>query len=179
MNEIQEALHTKFDQGSGLRAGGVFKIEHIRDGEIIHTEVTPNIVLNSGLNYLLDAALSSGPQITNFYVSLYRNNYTAGAATTFANFLTAASEISTQFSTTARLLWGDNPVSNQNISNGTPIGFSATEDTSVWGAFIVGNDNVLGSSTGTLIAATKFNAVRSLLNGDILNITYSFTIADA
>lgn len=179
MNDIQQALDEKFEQSSGLRAGGVFKIEHVRDGEVIHTEVVPNIVLNTGLNYLLDAALSNGAQITNFYVSLYRNNYTAGATTSFADFLVAASEISTQFSTAVRLAWGDNPVSSQNIANATPIGFTATENTSVWGAFIVGNDNVLGSSTGTLIAATKFPAIRNLLNTDTLNISYSFTIADA
>jgi len=179
INDIQEALDEKFSHSAGLRAGGVFKIEQVRDGEVIASEVVPNIVLDSGLNYLLDAALSNGSQITNFYISLYRNNYTAGGTTTFANFLVSAGEISTQFAEVARQAWGDNAVASMVISNATPVAFNATENTSVWGAFIVGNDATFGSSTGTLIAASKFPALRSLLNGDILNITYSFSIADA
>ena len=37
----------------------------------------------------------------------------------------------------------------------------------------------MGGTTGTLMAASRFTSVRNLLDTDVLNITYTLTIADA
>ena len=49
---------------------------------------------------------------------------------------------------------------------------------SAYGAFMA-SINTLGGTTGTLLAASKFASVRNLLATDVLNITYTLTIADA
>jgi hypothetical protein len=56
--------------------------------------------------------------------------------------------------------------------------FSINATTTVGGAFLTSNDTK-GGSTGTLFSAADFQAPgdRSVVNGDTLNVTYTFSLS--
>lgn len=177
--ELREALE-KGDVAS-IKIGGAFGYEHIRNGEVIASGYSPNIVVDEGLTHILDVAMSNGTQDTTFYVGIYKNNYTPVAGDVASTFAGAgvANEISTEIDETVRETWTEAGVSSKSITNSaSPASFTANATVSAYGAFLI-NNNVLGGLTGKLIAASKFAAVRNLVNTDILNVTYTLTIADA
>ena len=181
--QVSDALQAKFDSGDteGLRIGGVFTVEHVRAGKVIGSEVIPNIVTNQGLDYFLGTALSGVTQNASHYIGIYSNNYTPQATDVMATFAGAgvANEITTQVDETARQAWVEPGVGAQTITNSaSPAVFTANTTVSAYGAFL-SSDNGMAGTAGTLVAASKFAAVRSLLNTDTLNVTYTINIADA
>lgn len=180
--KIDDALKAKFDSGEqNFKVGGVFGIQHIRNGEVIAEEAYPNIVVNEGLDYILDAALSGGAQTTTFYVGIYKNNYTPIATNVMATFAGSgvANEVITEIDEAVRQSWTDAGVTSRTVTNSaSPAVFTANATVAVYGAFLSTN-NTLGGTTGKLVAATRFSAVRNLEDTDTLNVTYTFTIADA
>ena len=181
--QVSDALKAKFNEGDkdGLRIGGVFTVEHIRNGEVIGSEVVPNIVTNEGLDYILDCAMSNGTQNATHYIGIFSNNYTPQAANVMATFagVGVANEITTEVDEINRPTWVEPGVSAQTITNSaSPAVFTANTTVSAYGAFL-SSDNTLDGTTGVLVAASKFAAVRNLLNTDTLNVTYTLNIADA
>lgn len=178
---IAEALREKMERKDDFRAGGYFTIEHIRDGEVIYTEDTPNIVVDEGLTYILDTALSNGTQNATHYIGIFKNNYTPVAGDVAATFAGAgvANEISTEIDETVRPTWTEAGVTSKTITNSaSPAAFTANTTVSAYGAFLISN-STLGGTSGKLVAASKFSAVRNLVDTDVLNVTYTLTIADA
>lgn len=180
--QVDEALKAKFDSGdTNFKVGGVFGIQHIRNGEVIHEEAVPNIVVNEGLDYILDAALSGGAQTVAFYIGIFENNYTPQATNVMATFAGAgvAGEITTAIDEGSRPAWTEAGVTSRTITNSaSPASFTANATVSSYGAFLSTN-NTLGGTSGILIAASRFSAVRNLVATDVLNVTYTLTIADA
>ncbi len=163
--------------------GGVFHFEQVRDGKVIDEWDEHNIVVDEGLNHILDVGLSNGSQNTTWYVGIFKNNYTPVAgdvASTFAGS-GVANEIvaTTDVSETVRETWTDGGVSAKSVDNSaSPASYTAAAGLSIYGAFLISN-NTIGGLTGTLFAASKFAAVRTLIATDVLNITYTLTAADA
>lgn len=185
MNEVKlkmtDALRSKLEGGEAVKAGGYFTIEHIRDGEVIYTEDTKNIVVDEGLEHILDVALSNGSQNSAWYIGIFKNNYTPIAGNVAATFPLSgtANEISTEIDETTRPAWTEAGVSSKTITNSaSPAVFTANTSVSVYGAFLV-STNTIGGTSGVLCAAAKFAAVRNLVSTDVLNVTYTLTIADA
>lgn len=181
--QVSEALQAKFDKGdtAGLRVGGVFTVEHVRDGEVLATEVVPNIVTNEGLDYFLDVAMSGAAQNATHYIGIYANNYTPQATDVMATFagVGVADEITTEVDESARQTWVEPGIGAQLITNSaSPAVFTANTTVSAYGAFL-SSSNTMDGTSGKLIAASKFAAVRALLNTDTLNVTYTLNIADA
>lgn len=178
---ITDALRKKLENGDDFRAGGYFTIQHIRDGKVIHEEDSPNIVVDEGLTYILDVALSNGTQNANHYIGIFKNNYTPVAGDVAATFAGAgvANEVTTEINEATRPAWTEAGVTSKTITNSaSPAAFTANATVSVYGAFLISN-NTKGGTTGKLIAASKFAAVRNLVSTDVLNVTYTLTIADA
>ena len=46
----------------------------------------------------------------------------------------------------------------------------------LWGMAMI-TTNTFADTAGTLIAATKFSAIRNLLSGDVFNVGYRFTMS--
>jgi hypothetical protein len=185
MNEVtvnvSPELRDAYESGAKFKAGGFFTIEHVRNGEVIHTEDSTNIVVDEGLTYILDTALSAATQKTSWYIGIFKNNYTPIAGNVAATFAGSgvANEVSTEVDETARPAWTEAGVSSKTITNSaSPAAFTANTSVSVYGAFLI-SDSTMGGTSGTLCAASKFSSVRNLLNTDVLNITYTLSIADA
>lgn len=178
---IDPALAEQYNSGSAVKAGGFFVVEHVRNGEVIDTQISENIVVDEGLTHILDVALSGGSQDTTWFVGIFKNNYTPVAGNVASTFADAgvAGEATTEIDETTRPAWTEAGVTSKTITNSaSPATFTANTTVSIYGAFLI-SDNTLGGTTGTLMAASKFSSVRNLLSTDVLNITYTLTIADA
>lgn len=154
-----------------LAVGGYFTYELVRDGEVVDTWKEKNIVVNEGLNYILNAALSGGTVNTAHYVGLFSNNYTPIASTVVTNL----TEVNAKYNEATRPTWSETGAASQSITNSaTPASFTFNASETLYGAFLISN-NTKGGTAGTLIAASKFSSARSVLAADVLNVTYTIS----
>jgi len=165
------------EQNTKMRVAGYFNYEHIRDGKVIDSWQEPNLVVDEGLNYALDASFSGGTPITTWYVGVYKNNYTPIAGNVASTFAGAgiANEATTEYDEATRPGWTEAGVSAKTITNSaSPAVFTFNTGVTVYGAFLI-SANTKGGLTGTLAAASKFTSSRAMLAADVLNVTYTLT----
>ena len=62
---------TLFVPRAKVFVGGVFEYEHRRAGEIISVESSKNIIVNQGLNHLLDVLLRNTTPVNPWYVGMF------------------------------------------------------------------------------------------------------------
>ena len=161
-----------------LLLGGVF--DFTVNGELVHQDLH-NLVTTEGLNYILDAALSGGTPITSWYVTAFKNNVSPAANWAAANFDSTADEIdATDVTASTRQAWTDAGVSAGQVDNYAAKSeytvLAATLD--LYGvAFLSGS--AFGGTTGKVVAATAFGAVRSLVADDVFGIGYRFVATSA
>lgn len=136
-----------------------------------------NAITNVGLDYLLDVALSGGSQLATWYAGLIN-----GSSATLAAGDTAGSHggwtENTSYSETIRETWGEGGVSSQTITNATAMEFTASGSITVYGAFLISN-STKGGSTGTLFSTGAFASPASLVIAQVLQVTYTATMANA
>lgn len=189
----QEIAHASDAIASGLIAGtrqteaakatGKFLIECFdKDGNLKWRAEESNLVVNVGLQYMAGVALTSTAQITTWYIGLYG----AGASNTPAAGDTAASHAGwtevTPYSNATRPTATFAAATNANPSvvtnSASPAAFSINATDTVGGAFLISN-STKGGTTGTLFSAADFQSPgdRSVVSGDTLNVTYTFSLA--
>lgn len=159
---------------NGLRVGGVFHGQHIRNGEIIDEWEDHNIVVNEGLNSLLGIYFHGDTQITTWYIGVFEGNYTPVATVTAAT-ITSASTESTAYDETTRVEYNEAAAASQSITNSAnkaTFTFNATK--TIYGAFLV-SASAKSATTGTLFSAARFSASKSVVAADQLLLTYTFT----
>jgi hypothetical protein len=158
----------------GVTVHGVWQGQHIRDGEVIDQWEDHNLVVNEGLNALLDIMFHGGTQITTWYCGVFEGNYTPVATVTAATITSAATEC-TAYDEAARVAYDEAAASSQSITNSASkatFTFNATK--TIYGAFLVSNSTKSGT-TGTLFSAARFSAAKSVVAADQLLLTYTFT----
>lgn len=164
-------------------ATGRFRLEcYDKDGLLKWSAESQNLVVNVGLQYMAGSALVGTTQIPTWYVGLYG----AGASNTPAATDTMSSHIGwteiTPYSNANRPTANFAAATNANpsvVTNSASVAaFSINATATVGGAFLVSTDNK-GGSTGTLFSAADFQSPgdRSVVSGDTLNVTYTFSLA--
>lgn len=159
-----------------IGVGGIFTIEHIRNGELIDFEQVHNLVTDEGLNHLLSTELVGGSPVASWYLNLFEGNYTPLSTDTGATISGNSTETAAITSAT-RPAWTPGSVSGKSVSNSasratfTFTGISGTK--TMYGAFLHSNP-VLASTTGTCFAAARFGTSKLVVNSDQLLITYTF-----
>jgi hypothetical protein len=169
--------------GEEAKATGVYHVEcHDKDGNLKWSADTKNLVVNAGLAYMAGTALTSVTQITTWYIGLYG----AGASNTPAAGDTMASHAgwtevttysnSTRVAATFVTATTANPSVVTNAAS--PATFNINGTTTVGGAFLTSGSAKSGT-TGTLFSAADFSAPgdRSVVSGDIISVTYTFSLA--
>lgn len=154
---------------------GLFTIEHRnKEGELIGVYQVPNGIVDTGLNYLLDAGFNGGSAISTWYIGLVDN---AGFSL-FANSDTMASHAgwseSTAYTEANRVTWTSGAASGRAITNGSTVDFSINATVTLHGIF-VSSDNTKGGTSGTLWSTAAFASNVTANNGDTLKVTYSVT----
>jgi hypothetical protein len=158
----------------GLIAHGFYHGQIVRDGEVIEEFTDHNLVVNEGLNSVLNVYLAAATQITAWYLGIFEGNYTPVSTVTAAT-ITAASTESIAYSETTRPTFSPAAAASQSITNSASratFTFNATK--TIYGAFLVSNSTKSGT-TGTLFSAAKFASAKSVVSGDQLLLTYTFT----
>lgn len=165
------------------KATGKFLIECFdKDGNLKWRAEESNLVVNVGLQYMAGTALTSVAQITTWYIGLYG----AGASNTPAAGDTMASHAGwtevTPYSNATRpsATFATATTANPSVvtNSASPASFTINATQTVGGAFLVSN-STKGGSTGTLFSAADFQSPgdRSVVSGDTLNVTYTFSLA--
>lgn len=180
LTRIRRELYRLADQ-RGRHAGRVLRTF----GDIIarpalrwHDRIE-NIVVNAGLNYLLDTGLSAGVAITTWYLLLTDGTPTVAAGDTMASH--AGWVEVTAYSEGVRQTWTDGGVASQSVDNSASAAvFTISSDTTVVGGAALTSVSTKGGTTGTLYAAGAFTAGdKSLDTSDTLTVTATFTAAAA
>jgi len=171
------------DNGQGLLVPshkllvkGQYTGQLIRAGKIIDEWTDDNLVVNEGLNSLLNVQLGAGTQIGTWYLGLFQGNYTP-VATDTASVIAANSTEASGYTAGARQPWVQAGASGQSITNTASrasFTFNYVSATSIYGAFLVSTATINGTS-GTLFSAARFSTAKSVINLDQLLLTYTFT----
>lgn len=175
-----------FDNGKGLLLpekqktliGGVFEGQLIRKGKVIDEWRDHNLVVNEGLDALLNIMFHGSTQITTWYIGLFEGNYTPVATVTAATIVAAATEC-TAYTQSTRQAYDEAAASSQSITNSASRAtFTFNASKTIYGAFLASLATKSGT-TGTLFSAAKFGTSKSVESGDELLLTYNFTAASA
>jgi hypothetical protein len=166
-------------------ASGYYTVECIgADGVVKWSDKLDNLVVNQGIQYMTSCALTAGAtavtQITAWYIGLYgagaSNNPAAGDTmashagwTEIVPYSNATRPACTFVAATTA-----NPSVATNSASSAVFNINATS--TVGGAFLVSN-NTKSGTTGTLFSASDFTTGdRSVVSGDTLNVTYTFSL---
>ena len=166
----------------GAKIGGVFEVECFNpDGKLKWKEKVHNLVTNEGLNHILDVLLHGSTQITTWYCALFEDDHTVAAGDTYA---TPGYTESTAYDESTRPEYEEAAASSQSITNSAnKATFTISDTKTIYGASIVGGGS--GASTkgntaggGTLLCAAQFTSSRSVVDNDVINLTYTISAAD-
>ena len=146
------------------------------DGKLIREWELDNLVVNQGLNDLLNVYLNSGSQKTQWYVGLFQGNYAPSLTDTASNWAANATEASNYTSAT-RPVWTPAAASAQSITNSaSPASFTFNANITLYGIALVSN-NVIGGTGGTLFSEAAFAAPQPVTNGSQLLVTYTVGVS--
>ena len=164
------------------KATGRFRMEcYDKDGLLKWEAESQNLVVNGGLQYMAGTALTSTAQITTWYIGLYG----AGASNTPAATDTMSShagwtEINPYSGGRPTAVFAAATNANPSVvtNSASVAAFSINATATVGGAFLTSGSAALGT-TGTLFSAADFQSPgdRSVVSGDTLNVTYTFSLA--
>ncbi len=165
-----------------VKAGGVFTVQCFdSEGNLKWTEENHNLVVNVGLKDMNDKYFTGSGYTAAWYIGLYgaaaSNDPAAGdtmASHSGWTEVTAYSESTRPAATFGAATTADPSV----ISNSSSVAvFSINGTTTVGGAFLT-SSNTKGGTTGILFSASDFQSPgdRSVVSGDVLNVTYQFSL---
>lgn len=155
-----------------LVVGGRFSGQHVRGGEIIDEWEDDNLVVNQGLNALLNIMFNGATQIGTWYIGIFEGNYTPVATVTAAT-ITADSTECTAYDEASRVEYVEatsTAQSTTNSANKATFTFNATK--TIFGAFLV-SASAKSATSGTLVAAARFSTSKAVVDDDQLLLTYT------
>lgn len=165
----------------GMSAGGVFTVTCLdKDGNEKWVDIAPNLVVNTGLQDMNTKFFTGSAYTAAWYVGLVNGT---SASTTFSGGDTLATHAGWTENTSyggnrKAATFGSATLSNiSNINNSTSTAsFTMNATATIAGAFLT---NVASGATGLLFSAADFQSPgdRSVINGDVLLVTYSFNLS--
>lgn len=164
---------------ANVLVGGVFDYElmRLRKGrrELVDKWSSHNLVVNEGLNHMLDVVLHNGTQVTTWYVGVFEGNYTPVAGDTAATFPTNATEC-TAYDEATRQAYNEAAPSSQSITNSaSKATFTFNASKTIYGGFL-SSVSTKGGTTGTLMAADRAATSKLVVAADQLLVTYTLTL---
>lgn len=180
---VSSGLTCNTKAGEAAQATGVYHVEcRDKDGNLKWTAESKNLVVNAGLQYMAGTALTSVTQITTWYLGLYgsgaTNSPAAGNTMASHSSWTEVTDYSNANRVTATFATATTASPSVVTNTASPAVFNINGTTTVGGAFLT-SDNTKGGATGTLFSAADFGSPgdRSVVNGDTLSVTYTFSLA--
>ena len=178
---VSSGLIAGTQTGEQALAVGRYKFEcRDKDGNLKWEIEEDNLVVNAGLQYMAGTSLTSTTQITSWYLGLI-----TGPSVTTSATDTMASHGWTEFtgySNSTRVAASFTAATNANpsvVTNSSSVAsFTINATGTVGGAFLTSGSAKSGA-TGTLFSEKAFSSPgdRSVVSGDILSVTYTFSLA--
>ena len=173
---------------AGLLAGDALRVmiegrgkytgQIIRSGRTIDEFECKNLVVNQGLNDLLNCYFNAGGQTPNWYLGIFQGNYTPVASDT-ASVIAANSTECSSYTSATRPQWQQAAPSAQSITNSANRAtFTFNNSQTIYGAFLISNSTI-GGTSGTLFSAAQFSASKNVVSADQLLLTYPFNASSA
>ena len=137
-----------------------------------------NLIVNDGLDHALDVILSGGTQDTSWFVGLLAASPSPAAGWDADDI---ASNDFVAYDEATLEAFADGGVSGQSLDNsGSPAEFTiSTDSSSIGGAYLIGT-NAKATPAGTLFSAGAFTGGNKAADdGDTLEVTITYTAADA
>jgi hypothetical protein len=161
-------------------AGGVFTVTcHDKDGNLKWEETNPNLVVNEGLQDMNTKYFKGVTYTAAWFIGLVQG---PASGTTFAAANTLASHAGwtedTSYSGNRKAAtFGTATTADPSVISNTasPAQFTMNGTTTIGGAFLC---SVATGTSGILFSASDFQAPgdRSVVSGDVLNVTYTFNL---
>jgi len=145
-----------------------------KDGNLKWEDVIENLVVNEGLDDILDKYYKGSSYTAAHYVGLTDGTPTFAAGDTMASH-SGWAEV-TAYSETVRQTFSPGTVSGQSVDNSASKAvFSINATATIGGAFLTTN-NTKGGTTGTLVGGGAFSGGdKALTSGDTLEVTVTAT----
>jgi hypothetical protein len=173
------------DFNEGARGGGTFHFQCFdKDGNLKWEDSAKNLVVNTGLQDMNTKYFKGVSYSAAWYIGLVQgpasgNTYAAG--NTLASHIGWTEDTNYSGGNRATATFGTATTADPSVidNSGSVAVFSITGTTTIAGAFLTtiqANNN----NTGLLFSVSNFTGGdRSVINGDTLNVTYQFSLADA
>jgi len=153
-----------------LHSGFTYRVEVVRDGQVVDSEVVDNLMPTEGLNHILNVLLKGAAQNASWYIGLYEGAYTPDAASTAATFPAAATEV-TAYAETNRVLFQGSTVSGgQSNNSAARAEFTLSANKTVTGGFIASAPGK-GATSGVLLSVVRFSSPKVVEAGSVLRVT--------
>ena len=175
--------------GEGAAGGGTFIFEaYDKDGNLKWRDEAKNLTTNQGRQDINAKYFLGSSYTAAWFIGLVNNTPTPSYAVADTMASHAGWVETTDYSGTDRATatFGTattadpSVISNSVASGGTVATFGITGTVTIDGAFLTATqDN--STNTGVLFSVAAFESPgdRSVVNGDTLNVTYQFSLADA
>ncbi len=159
-----------------LLVGGRFGSEvRNRFGDIIAAyEEGPNIIVDEGLNHILNVLANGATQVDPWYVGIHKANVAVVAGTTGATVSSATTEIvGSDVSETVRETYVEAASTAQSLTNSaSKASYTSAVTMTIYGAWLI-STSAFGDTAGTLLAGSLFGSSRALVATDELLVTYT------
>lgn len=179
---VTAGMSARSGAGEKVKAGGVFKVQCFdKDGLLKWEAASHNLVVNVGLQDMNAKYFTGSSYTATWYLGLYgaaASNNPADTDTMSSHAgwteVTAYSQATRPVCTFGTPTTADPSVATNSAS---PATYSINATTTVGGAFLTTN-STKGGTTGTLFSAADFSSPgdRSVVSGDTLTVTYTFSL---
>jgi len=180
VDNVVATVEKKITSMEQMLAGGVFTVTcHDKDGNLKWEERNHNLVVNEGLKDMNDKYFSGSAYTAAWYIGLVQG---PASGTTFAAADTLAShagwtEDTAYTGNRKTATFGAATTADPSVisNSGSPAQFTMNGTTTIGGAFLCSVDS---GTSGILFSASDFQSPgdRSVVNGDVLNVTYTFNL---
>jgi hypothetical protein len=177
---VSAGLVARTGADSSARAGGVFHVQCLdKDGNLKWETSEHNLVVNQGLQDMNTKYFKGSAYTADFYLGLITG---PGSGTTFAAADTLASKAWTEFTDYAgsrkAVTFGTATTADPSVisNSASPSSFAISgAGGTVAGAFLC---TVASGTSGVLFSESDFQSPgdRVVVNGDTLNVTYTFSL---
>ena len=152
---------------------GSYHGQLVRDGEVIDEFEDENLVVNEGLDALLNIMFHNATQFSTWYLGVFEGNYTPVAGAT-ASSIAGDSTESSAYDEVSRPAFNEAAASSQSITNtANRATFTFNASKTIYGAFLISDATKSGTS-GTLFSAARFSSSKSVVAADQLLLAYTF-----
>lgn len=168
--------------GSKASAGGVFTVQcHDEQGNLKWEAKEHNLVMNVGLQDMNAKYFLGSSYTAAWYLGLYgaAASNTPAASDTMSSHAGWTEETGYSQSTRPACSFGSATAADPSVitNSGSPATFSINATATIGGAFLT-SDNTKGGTSGILFSAADFGSPgdRSVVSGDTLTVTYTFSL---